>query len=65
MEASVPLVAVPVDRVDAHGPQSTHTADAEDLLLPQPVFLVAAVEPRGDRARPVRVPFDVGVEQIE
>ncbi len=45
MEAGVTLVAVPVDRIDAHGPQGAHAADAEDLLLPQPVFLVAAVEP--------------------
>ena len=45
MEAGVTLVAMPVDRVDAHGPQSAHAADAEDLLLPQAVFLVAAVKP--------------------
>ena len=45
MEAGVTLVAVPVDRVDTHGPQSAYAADAEDLLLPQPVFLVAPIKP--------------------
>ena len=45
VKPGVALVAVPVDRIDAHGPQGAHAADAEDLFLPQPVFLVAAVEP--------------------
>src|SRR4051812_50090047 len=45
VEAGVALVAVPVDRIDIHGPQSAHATNAEDLFLPQPVFLVAAVEP--------------------
>ena len=59
------FVAMPVDRFDPHGPQGAHAADAEDLLLSQPVFLVAAVEARGDGARPIGVALDVGIEQEE
>ena len=65
VETGVALVAVPVDRIDAHRAQRAHAADAEDLLLAQAVLLVAAVEAGGDGARPVGVPLDVGVEQEE
>ncbi len=65
VEPRVALVAVPVDGVDPHGAQSAHAADTEDLLLAQSVLLVAAVQARRDGAGPLRVAFDIGIEQIE
>ena len=61
----MPLVHVEHRRLEAERAQRAHAADAEHELLPQPVRAVAAVEPVGDRARPVRVAVDVGVEQVE
>ena len=40
-----------------------HAADAGQDLLPDPVFLVAAVQPVGDAAQIVLVLGDVGVQQ--
>ena len=44
-------------------PQGTHTTDAEEHLLLEPLLTPAAVEALGDRAHRVVVAGDVGVEQ--
>src|SRR3954453_23436545 len=64
-ERRVALVQVEHRRVDAEPPQRAHAPDPENELLPQAVTAVAAVEPVGDRPRPIRVAVDVAVEQVE
>ncbi len=64
-ECRVPLVEVPRRRVRAHRFQRTYAADAEDDLLLDARFAVAAVEPRRQLAIPRRVLFEIGVEQIQ
>ena len=49
------LVGVEHLRVQAEGPQRPYAADAEHDLLAEPVLLVAAVQPVGDRDRLGRV----------
>ena len=64
-ERRVPFVEVPDGRLDAHRPQHAHAADAEDDLLLDAGFAVAAVEPGRQLAVPRRVLVEVGVEQVE
>ena len=64
-EAGVALVGVEHLRLDAHGLQRPHAADAEQDLLAQPVLGVAAVEAVGDLADLVGVLVDVGVEEVQ
>ena len=45
------------------GPDGADTADTGEDLLPDAVFLVAAVEPVGDRTQVVFVLTDIGIEQ--
>ena len=64
-ERRVALVHVEDGRVEPEAAEHAHPADAEHEFLPEPVLAVASVELVGDRARPVRVTVDVGVEQVE
>jgi len=64
-EGRMPLVHVVDVRGDAQGFQGPHPADAEEDLLANPHFLVAAVELAGDLAVLGGVLRHVGVEQIQ
>jgi hypothetical protein len=68
LEAGVALVGVEHLRLrtigePAPGPGGLDAADAQQHLLPQPVVLVAAVEPVGDAALGGGVLLDVAVQQ--
>jgi hypothetical protein len=62
-EGGVPLVEMPDHRIDAERAKRTHAADAENDLLLDSRFAVAAVQPRGQLAIPRRVLLEVGVEE--
>ncbi len=64
-EGGVAFVEMPDRRLDAHGPQHPHAADAEDHFLLDARFAVAAVEAGREFAVPRRVFLEVGVEQVE
>ncbi len=57
------LVQVPHGGFDAKRPQHAYAADAEDDLLLDACFAVAAVKPGGQLAIPRRVLLEIGVEQ--
>ncbi len=62
-EGGVAFVQVPHRGRNAHGPQRAHAADAENDLLLDARFAIAAVEPRRQFTVPRRVFREVGVEQ--
>ncbi len=64
-ERGVTLVRVPVAGLDAQSAQEAHATDPEHDLLPQPVLGVTAIEARGELAGPLRVTFDIRVEEVD
>ena len=62
-KGGVPLVEVEDGRLEPEAAQDADAADPEQDLLPQPVRPVPAVERVGDR--PVRVPLEVGVDEVQ
>ena len=64
-KGGVAFVHVAEGRRDAQGGQGAHAADAQDDLLLQAHFRIAAVELVGDVLVVVLIGGDVGVEQIE
>ena len=64
-ERRMSLVQVPDRRRDSERAESADAADAQDDLLLQPGFAVAAVEPRGEIAILGRVLLQARVQQIQ
>ena len=60
VERGMPLVGVPVVRLDAERAQRAYAADPKDDLLPEPVLEITTVEPRRNRPRPLGVAVDIG-----
>jgi hypothetical protein len=61
----VAFVHVEDRRVGSKATKRAHATDAEHHLLLQAVLAVAAVQPVRDRARPLGIAVDIGIEQVQ
>src|SRR6185503_17196187 len=61
----VAFVGMPDAGSNSQRSQDTNSTNAEDDLLPDPMFFVAAIQARRQFTIPVRVLVDIGVHEIQ